>query len=169
MVGELGQGLGGSNACAAWNAGPLEYPRAHGLGPLGGIAPNPVKPDERLVDAIYLLRWIQSRRKAHHLIRHVAIECKVADSAISPASSSRCRLSCQGCPILIPKALASLLRAMPQPSLLESETTGTIQTGAKHAPAADKSSTRQSRQACDYLEAIVGIAKDITLPLPVSS
>ena len=47
-----------------------------------------------------------------------------ADSAINPASFSRCRISCQGCPILIPRALASLLRALAQPSLLESETTG---------------------------------------------
>jgi hypothetical protein len=49
---------------------------------------------------------------------------KLADSAISPALRSRCRTWNQGCAIFTPRSLASLLRAMQAPSLLDSTTTG---------------------------------------------
>lgn len=48
---------------------------------------------------------------------------KLADRPTRPASASRWRISCQGWAILTPRALASSLRAMAQPSLLDSTTT----------------------------------------------
>ena len=60
-----------------------------------------------------IMRWLMSPYSA-----------KLADSATKPWDSSKCRILNQGAPIAIPKALASLLRAMAQPSLLDSTTTG---------------------------------------------
>jgi hypothetical protein len=54
VICKLGQRLRGSNAYAAWNAGPLEDPRAYRPRPFGEIAPNTIKAYERLVDAVYL-------------------------------------------------------------------------------------------------------------------
>src|SRR6188472_2013609 len=49
---------------------------------------------------------------------------KLADRAINPALRSRCFTSNQGWAIFTPRSLASLLRAMQAPSLLDSTTTG---------------------------------------------
>src|SRR6185295_16076819 len=49
---------------------------------------------------------------------------KLADKAISPALRSRCFTSNHGWAIFTPRSLASLLRAMQAPSLLDSTTTG---------------------------------------------
>ena len=49
---------------------------------------------------------------------------KLADRPTRPASRCQCRIWNHGAPILMPKALASLLRAIAQPSLLDSTTTG---------------------------------------------
>src|SRR5678815_2351343 len=49
---------------------------------------------------------------------------KLADRAISPALRARCFTSNHGCAIFTPRSLASSLRAMHAPSLLESTTTG---------------------------------------------
>ena len=49
---------------------------------------------------------------------------KLADKAISPALRSRCLTSNQGWAIFTPRSLASLLRAIQLPSLLDSTTTG---------------------------------------------
>lgn len=49
---------------------------------------------------------------------------KFADKAIKPWDSAMCRILNQGAPMAIPSALASLDRAIAQPSLFESTTTG---------------------------------------------
>ena len=48
----------------------------------------------------------------------------LADKQMTPSDSSRCRNSCRGWPILMPKALASSDRAMAQPSFALSTTNG---------------------------------------------
>ena len=49
---------------------------------------------------------------------------KFADSATRELDWARCAISNQGAPMAMPSALASFERAMAQPSLFESTTTG---------------------------------------------
>ena len=51
-------------------------------------------------------------------------KAKLAENATKPASRSKWRILNQGAPMAMPKALASLLRAMAQPSLFDNTTTG---------------------------------------------
>ena len=77
---------------------------------------------EALVDRIHLDRRRELPQDAHDPVAHVGIQGVVGGQG-EDVLPSACGARCQGSPMRMPSALASLLRALAQPSLLESTTT----------------------------------------------
>ena len=84
MVRQLGQGLCGRDPDAAGNADPLVDASANLPSSLDQITSHTMQPDERLVDAVDLLRGPQSRSQAHHAVAHVAVEREVGRQGNQP-------------------------------------------------------------------------------------
>ena len=85
----------------------------------------PVHADEALVDAVDLLLGPEPSGDRRHPVAHVAVEREVGrqgdDAGVRQLADW---ISNQGAPMAMPRALASLLLAIAQPSLLLSTITG---------------------------------------------
>ena len=116
-------------------AAPRRAARAHAL-----RAARRSRPAEKgFVDRIDFEIGREVAQHLHHPRAHIAIERVIArphDDAGGSRICSRCR--CHGAPMAMPSALASLLRAITQPSLFDSTTTGLPRSSRlKHALARD--------------------------------
>jgi len=124
VIGELGQGLRGANADATRNANPLQDASPDLVTSLYQVTFDATEVNEGLINAVDLLGRAKTCCQAHHPVGHVAIQREVGRQSTRPESSARCLIWNQGAPMAIPSALASLLRAMAHPSLLDRTTTG---------------------------------------------
>ncbi len=77
VIGEFGQRLGGGQAHAGGQAGPLQHLRAQRTAQQGEVAAHAGEVEKTLVDAVDLLTRCIGGGQRHHAVGHVAIELEV--------------------------------------------------------------------------------------------